>query len=69
MRSERMGGGEGGGSPSLLASGGRCPDAPDASRVNRNGKPFRFMRSIRGLADNVAINIGIWALAETFRSN
>jgi len=27
------------------------------------------MRSIRGLADNVAINIGIWALAETFRSN
>ena len=40
----------------------------DTSRVNRSGKPFRPMRAIRGLGANVAINIGIWALAESFRS-
>ena len=38
------------------------------SRANRNGKPFRPMRAIRGLASNVDINLGIWALAETFRN-
>jgi len=27
------------------------------------------MRATRGLGANVAINIGIWALAESFRSN
>lgn len=40
----------------------------DTSRVNRSGKPFRPMRQIRGLAANVDINLGIWALAESFRS-
>jgi len=40
----------------------------DASRVNRSGKPFRPMQAIRGLGANVAINLGIWALAENFRS-
>jgi hypothetical protein len=34
-----------------------------------SGKPLRPMRAIRGLGANMAINIGIWALAETFRSN
>jgi hypothetical protein len=40
----------------------------DTSRVNRSGKPFRRKRAIRGLGADVAINIGIWALAESFRS-
>ena len=40
----------------------------DTSGVNRAGKPFRHKRAIRGLAANVAINIGIWELAESFRS-
>jgi hypothetical protein len=40
----------------------------DTSRVNQSGKPFRPMRAIRGLAANVAINIGIWELAESYRS-
>ena len=40
----------------------------DTSRVNRSGKPFRPMRQIRGLGANVDINLGIWALAESFRS-
>jgi hypothetical protein len=39
-----------------------------ASRVNRSGKPFRHKRAIWGLGANVAINIGIWALAQSFRS-
>jgi hypothetical protein len=38
------------------------------SRVNRTGKPFRPMRATRGLAANVAINLGVWDLAESFRS-
>ena len=41
----------------------------DTSRVNRAGKPFRPMRAIRGLGANVAINLGLWALAESFRLN
>jgi len=49
---------------SLLRGGMR-----DASRTNRSGKPFRPMRAIRGLGPAVAINLGIWALAESFRSN
>jgi len=40
----------------------------DTSRVNRNGRPFRPMRQIRGLGANVDINLGIWALAESFRA-
>jgi hypothetical protein len=40
----------------------------DTSRVSRAGKHFRPMRAIRGLAANVAINLGIWDLAESFRS-
>jgi hypothetical protein len=40
----------------------------DAGRVNRAGKPFRPMRAIRGLGANVAITLGIWELAENFRS-
>jgi hypothetical protein len=40
----------------------------DTSKVNRAGKPVRPMRSIRGLDSNVKINLGIWALAESFRS-
>ena len=40
----------------------------DTSRVNRAGQPFRPMRPIRGLGANVAINLGIWDLAESFRS-
>ena len=36
--------------------------------AHRAGKPFLPMRAIRGLAANVAINIGIWTLAESFRS-
>ena len=40
----------------------------DTSRMNRAGKPFRPMRQIRGLGANVDINLGIWALAEYFRS-
>jgi len=40
----------------------------DTSRASRNGKPFRPMRPIRGLGSNVDINLGIWALAESFRS-
>jgi hypothetical protein len=39
------------------------------SRANRGGKPFRHKRAIRGLGANVAINIGIWAMAESSRSN
>jgi len=39
----------------------------DSYRLNRAGKPFRAMRAIRGLDANVKINLGIWALAETFR--
>jgi len=35
--------------------------------VNRGGKPFRPLRAIRGLGANVAINIGIRQLAESFR--
>jgi hypothetical protein len=60
---------------SLWAVTNRCQEnllrggMRDASRVNRSGKPFRPMRAIRGLGANVAINIGIWALAESFRSN
>jgi hypothetical protein len=38
----------------------------DTARLNRNGKPFRPMRAIRGLASNVELNLGIWALAEEF---
>ena len=41
----------------------------DTYRVNRTGKPFRAMRAIRGLDSNVKINLGIWALAESFRNN
>ena len=40
----------------------------DTSRLNRAGKPFRPTRAIRGLGANVAINLGIWELAEEFRS-
>lgn len=40
----------------------------DTSRVSRNGRPFRPMRPIKGLGANVDINLGIWALAESFRS-
>jgi len=40
----------------------------DTSRVNRAGKPFRPMRQITGIGANVDINLGIWALAESFRS-
>jgi len=40
----------------------------DTSRVNRSGKPFRPMRQTVGLGANVDINLGIWALAESFRS-
>jgi hypothetical protein len=39
----------------------------DTSRVSRSGKPFRPMRAITGLSSNVAINLGIWDLAESFR--
>jgi len=39
----------------------------DEYRRNRNGQPFRAMRSIRGLDTNVKINLGIWTLAESFR--
>jgi Domain of unknown function (DUF932) len=39
----------------------------DADRRNREGKPFRPMRAIRGLQANVKLNLGIWALAESFR--
>lgn len=41
----------------------------DPTRVNRAGKPFRSMREIKGLQANVAINLGIWQLAEAFRHN
>ena len=41
----------------------------DTCRVNRAGKPFRAMRAIRGLGANVDINLGLWALAESFRLN
>jgi hypothetical protein len=40
----------------------------DSSRTNQAGKPFRPMRSIRGLQANVKINLSIWALAESFRN-
>ena len=40
----------------------------DTSRVNRAGRTFRPMRQIRGLGANVDINLGIWALPESFRS-
>ena len=40
----------------------------DTYRTNRSGKPFRPMRLISGLGANVDINLGIWALAESFRS-
>lgn len=36
--------------------------------MNRSGKPFRHKRAIRGLGANVAINLGIWSLAESFHS-
>jgi hypothetical protein len=39
----------------------------DSARMNRNGRPVRPMRGIRGLDSNVRINLGIWALAESFR--
>jgi hypothetical protein len=41
----------------------------DTSRLNRSGKPFQPMWAIRGLGANVAINIGIWQLAESSHSN
>jgi hypothetical protein len=48
-----------------LLRGGMC----DTTRMNRAGKPFRAMRQIRGLQANVAINLGIWQLAESLRQN
>ena len=50
-------------SENLLRGGMR-----DTSRVNRKGQPFRPMRSISGLSSNVAINLGIWGIAESFRA-
>jgi len=41
----------------------------DTSRMNRAGRPFRPMRAINGIHANVAINLGIWQLAETFLQN
>ena len=65
--------GEDGGN-SLWAVTNRCQEnllrggMRDAGRMNRSGKPFRPMRAIRALGANVAINTGLWELAENFRS-
>ena len=41
----------------------------DTARVNRNGRPVRPMRSIRGLDSNLKINLDLWEIAETVRLN
>lgn len=41
----------------------------DSTKANRAGKPFHAMRAIRGLGANVAINLGIWEIAESFRQD
>ena len=41
----------------------------DTTRLNRNGRPVRPMRAIRGLDANLKINLGLWEIAETVRLN